>query len=87
MSPKVTKSIEKYLTSARSVSFGLIPTHGRYDAKRAAQSDALQALGDRQTFQSCQILGGQDTLLTGGGATRQYFVEAFINGAAGGGSV
>jgi pectinesterase len=52
-----------------------------YDAKRAHQSDALQAMGDRQFFSNCRILGAQDTLLTGAGSTRQYFHRSFINGS------
>ena len=52
-----------------------------YNAKDAHQSDALQALGDRQLFIGCRILGGQDTLLTGPGSTRQYFYRTFINGS------
>lgn len=52
-----------------------------YNAKHAAQSDALQALGDRLLFADCRILGGQDTILTGSGATRQYFYRSFINGS------
>ena len=52
-----------------------------YDAHSASQSDALQALGDRQLFKECRILGGQDTVLTGGGMTRQYFYRSFVNGS------
>ena len=52
-----------------------------YNAKEASQSDALQALADRQLFSNCRILGGQDTLLTGPGATRQYFHLSHINGS------
>jgi len=52
-----------------------------YNAKLASQSDALQAMGDRQFFSHCRILGGQDTLLTGAGSTRQYFHQSFINGS------
>ena len=52
-----------------------------YNAKEAHQSDALQAIADRQLFSNCRILGGQDTLLTGPGATRQYFHRSYINGS------
>ena len=52
-----------------------------YDAHSAAQSDALQAMGDRQFYSHCRFLGGQDTLLTGAGSTRQYFYRTFINGS------
>ena len=52
-----------------------------FNAKAAHQSDALQALGDKQLFSDCRILGGQDTLLTGPGNTRQYFYRSFINGS------
>ena len=52
-----------------------------YNAKEAHQSDALQALADRQLFSNCRILGGQDTLLTGPGAARQYFHRSYINGS------
>jgi pectinesterase len=53
-----------------------------YNAKGGAgQSDALQAMGDRHLFANCRILGGQDTLLTGAGSTRQYFYRSFINGS------
>jgi pectinesterase len=53
-----------------------------YNAKGgASQSDALQAMGDRQLFSDCRILGGQDTLLTGSGSTRQYFYRSYINGS------
>ena len=42
---------------------------------------ASSALGDRQVYSNCRILGGQDTLLTGSGSTRQYFHNTFINGS------
>ena len=52
-----------------------------YDAGHAAQSEALSLAADRAAFSGCRLLGGQDTLYTGGGQLRSYFWRSFINGS------
>ena len=55
-----------------------------YDAKVAAQSQALQAHADRATFSNTRLLGAQDTIFADGGhgrGWRQYFRDSYINGS------
>jgi pectin methylesterase-like acyl-CoA thioesterase len=44
------------------------------------QALALNVTADRATFRNCRFLGGQDTVYTGGNATRQYFRNCYIDG-------
>ncbi|MDR2937134.1 MAG: pectin esterase [Rikenellaceae bacterium] len=44
------------------------------------QAVALHIDGDRCTVRNCRLLGNQDTLLTGLGGTRNYFVDCYIEG-------
>ncbi len=47
---------------------------------RRGQAVALHIDGDRCTVRNCRLLGNQDTLLTGLGGTRNYFVDCYIEG-------
>ncbi|RYY12326.1 MAG: hypothetical protein EOO36_17650, partial [Cytophagaceae bacterium] len=44
------------------------------------QALAINVTADRATFRNCRFLGGQDTVFTGGNATRQYFRNCYIDG-------
>ena len=55
-----------------------------YDASLAAQSQALQANGDRSSFLNVNLWGAQDTIFADGGeknTNRQYFRDTTINGS------
>jgi pectinesterase len=52
-----------------------------YNAALAAQSEAVSLGADRALFAHCRFLGGQDTLYTGAGPLRSYFVDSFVNGS------
>lgn len=44
------------------------------------QALAINVNADRCAFDHCRFIGGQDTLLTWGKATRQYFKDCYIDG-------
>lgn len=44
------------------------------------QALAINVTADRAAFRNCRFLGGQDTVYTGGNATRQYFRNCYIDG-------
>jgi pectinesterase len=52
-----------------------------YDQKLAHQSEAAKLLADRMFFRHVRFLGAQDTIFSGRGGTRQYFMQSFINGS------
>ena len=55
-----------------------------YDSHTAAQSQALQANGDRGVFSNVNLRGAQDTIFAYGGqrnTNRQYFHNTTINGS------
>lgn len=49
-------------------------------AGRVGQAVALHVDGDRFVIQDCDLLGNQDTLLTAGDTTRQYYYNCHIEG-------
>lgn len=49
-------------------------------AGRVGQAVALHVDGDRFVIQDCDLLGNQDTLLTAGDSTRQYYYNCHIEG-------
>eukprot|EP00947_MAST-08B_sp_MAST-8B-sp1_P003127 g3127.t1 len=52
-----------------------------YDAKLAAQSEAVQLLEDRIALRHVRVLGGQDTIYGAGPpGSRQYFLQSYVNG-------
>jgi pectinesterase len=52
----------------------------RNTAGRVGQAVALHVDGDRFVIRNCNLLGNQDTLLTAGDSSRQYYVDCFIEG-------
>ncbi len=50
------------------------------NAARLGQAVALHTEGDRLVFQGCRLLGNQDTVYTGTGGTRIYFLNCYIEG-------
>ena len=52
-----------------------------YNAALAGQSAAVSIGADRAAFSRCRLLGGQDTLYTGGGTLRSFFQMSFVNGS------
>jgi pectinesterase len=49
-------------------------------AGRVGQAVALHVEGDRCVFRNCKLMGNQDTLLSSGENSRQYFVDCYIEG-------
>ncbi|MFT3827411.1 MAG: pectinesterase family protein [Chitinophagaceae bacterium] len=49
-------------------------------AGRVGQAVALSVDGDRFRIRNCNILGNQDTLLSNGDGSRQYYEDCFIEG-------
>lgn len=49
-------------------------------AGRVGQAVALHVDGDRFVMKNCNLLGNQDTLLTAGDSTRQYYYNCYIEG-------
>lgn len=49
-------------------------------AGRVGQAVALHVEGDRCVFRNCRLMGNQDTLLSSGENSRQYFVDCSIEG-------
>lgn len=52
----------------------------RNTAGRVGQAVALHVDGDRFVIRNCNLLGNQDTLLTAGDSSRQYYVDCYIEG-------
>ncbi|RYG45376.1 MAG: pectin esterase [Chitinophagaceae bacterium] len=52
----------------------------RNTAGRVGQAVALHVDGDRFVIRNCNLLGNQDTLLTAGDSSRQYYDNCFIEG-------
>jgi len=52
----------------------------RNTAGRVGQAVALHVDGDRFVIRNCNLLGNQDTLLTAGDSSRQYYVNCHIEG-------
>lgn len=52
----------------------------RNTAGRVGQAVALHVDGDRFVIRNCNLLGNQDTLLTAGDSSRQYYVDCLIEG-------
>ena len=50
------------------------------NAARLGQAVALHTEGDRIAFVNCRFLGNQDTVYTGVGGTRLYFLGCYIEG-------
>lgn len=50
------------------------------NAARKGQAVALHTEGDRLVFKNCRFLGNQDTVYTGVGGTRLYFLDCYIEG-------
>ena len=50
------------------------------NAARLGQAVALHTEGDRLTFINCRFLGHQDTIYTGNGGCRHYFLQCYIEG-------
>jgi len=49
-------------------------------AGRIGQAVALHTEGDRLVFRNCRFLGNQDTIYTGGGNSRCYYENCYIEG-------
>jgi len=52
----------------------------RNNAGRVGQAVALHVDGDRFVIRDCNLLGNQDTLLTAGDSSRQYYENCYIEG-------
>ncbi len=52
----------------------------RNTAGRVGQAVALHVDGDRFIIRNCNLLGNQDTLLTAGDSSRQYYADCYIEG-------
>ena len=52
----------------------------RNTAGRVGQAVALHVDGDRFAIRNCRLLGNQDTLLTAGDSSRQYYENCYIEG-------
>lgn len=52
----------------------------RNTAGRVGQAVALHVDGDRFSIENCNLLGNQDTLLTAGDGSRQYYLNCYIEG-------
>jgi len=52
----------------------------RNTAGRVGQAVALHVDGDRFVIRNCNLLGNQDTLLTAGDSSRQFYVDCYIEG-------
>lgn len=52
----------------------------RNTAGRVGQAVALHVDGDRFIIRNCNLLGNQDTLLTAGDSSRQYYENCYIEG-------
>ena len=50
------------------------------NAPRLGQAVALHTEGDRLIFADCRFLGNQDTVYTGAGGTRLFFLNCYIEG-------
>ena len=50
------------------------------NAAKLGQAVALHTEGDRLTFIGCRFLGNQDTVYTGVGGTRLYFLNCYVEG-------
>ena len=49
-------------------------------AGNVGQAVAMHTIGDRIRFINCRFLGNQDTLYTGGRASRLYFEDCYVEG-------